>query len=59
MLMRGENRKGSVHLSWDYAYAGPISKILRQIDEWMDEHPYEVLVSTSTAIFKLNTEKLL
>ena len=43
MLMRGENRKGSVHLSWDYAYAGPISKILRQIDEWMGAHPYEVV----------------
>ena len=28
---------------WGYAYAGPISKILRQIDEWMDAHPYDVV----------------
>ena len=28
---------------WGYAYSGPISKILRQIDEWMGAHPYEVI----------------
>jgi len=27
---------------WGYAYTGPISKILRQIDEWMGAHLDEV-----------------
>ena len=26
-----------------YAYAGPISKVLRQIGEWMNVHPHEVV----------------